>query len=73
MKITVTFDGDDAKDEALESLNGYKYKLALWDLSQYLRGRLKYEEGLSDDSYEKIEQVKEKLYEILSDYNLTLD
>ena len=40
---------------------------ALWDISQYLRTVDKYESGHT------IEQIREKFYSILSDYDINID
>ena len=42
MKITLEFKEEDA-DQALTALDGYKWKLALWDLDQLLRSIIKYD------------------------------
>ena len=51
MKITLEFKDEDA-EEALTALDGYKWKLALWDLDQYIRAEIKYNTDLTDQAYE---------------------
>lgn len=70
MKATLTFDEE---DELMDAVNGYKYKLALWDLNQYLRSEMKYNDNLTPEEYEYAEKVREKLFELINDYNLNLD
>lgn len=48
--------------------------LCLWDLKQYLRSQLKYnEEKLTSKELKIIEVVNEKLLEILEDFDINLD
>ena len=70
MKATLTFDEE---DDLLVAINGYKYKLALWDLDQYLRSELKYNDKLTPEEYDYAEKVRKKLYELLNDYNLQIE
>ena len=69
MKATLTFDEE---DDLLTAINGYKYKLALWDLDQFLRGEMKYGD-LPAEEYDYAEKVRKKLCELLNDYNLQIE
>ena len=70
MTATLTFDEE---DDLLTALQGYKYKLALWDLDQFLRGEMKYNDILTAEEYNYAELLREKLHEILNDYHIALD
>lgn len=70
MKATLTFDEE---EDLLTAINGYKYKLALWDLDQFLRGELKYNDKLTAEQYDYAEMLRDKLREILNDYNLQIE
>jgi hypothetical protein len=72
MKITLEFKDEDA-EEALTALDGYKWKLALWDLDQYLRSKIKYNPDLTEEAYEALENCKYKITILLQEYNLRLD
>ena len=72
MKITLEFKDEDA-EEALTALDGYKWKLALWDLDQYLRSEIKYNTDLTEQAYEALENCKYKITILLQEYNLKLD
>ena len=72
MKITLEFKDEDA-EEALTALDGYKWKLALWDLDQYLRSEIKYNTDLTEEAYEALENCKYKITILLQEYNLKLD
>ena len=79
MKITLEFKEEDA-DQALTALDGYKWKLALWDLDQLLRSIIKYDvsilkdnEEASQEEYEVAEKLRKEIRRILDEYNLKLD
>ena len=79
MKITLEFKDEDA-EEALTALDGYKWKLALWDLDQLLRLTTKYDASIlnhnqqaSEAEYEIAEKIREEIGRILENYNLKLD
>jgi len=79
MKITLEFKDEDA-EEALTALDGYKWKLAVWDLDQLLRSTTKYDVSLlkhneqaSEAEYEIAEKIREEIRRILGKYNLSLD
>ena len=73
-KIILEFDGTEEQDEARTALDGIKWKIAIWDLDQWLRSQIKYApDDMSDDTYKAFEECREKLREIVNDINLSLD
>lgn len=79
MKITLEFKDEDA-EEALTALDGYKWKLAMWELDQLLRLTTKYDasilnhnEQASEADYKIAEKIREEIRRILKNYNLKLD
>ena len=72
MKVTIEFN-DDEKDDLQDALDGYKWKLLVWDLNQKLRTYMKYDETITEEQYEIVEKIKKDLFELLDDYNLNLD
>jgi hypothetical protein len=78
-KITLEFDGIEEQDDARTALDGYKWKLAVWDIDQKLRETTKYgmsaikrNEAASDIECEVAEKYREIIREILEDYNLNM-
>ena len=78
--VTLKFDSIEEQDDIQSALNGYKWKLAMWDLDQELRKTTKYgQSALSRDgeasSIEQdiAERYRELLRETLSSYGLILD
>ena len=77
-KVIIEFDTFEEADEIRSALDGYKWKLAMWDLDQKLRSITKYEESLIKDSASELEQeianaMRGELRDILSSYNLNLE
>lgn len=79
MKITLEFKDEDA-EEALTALDGYKWKLAMWELDQLLRLTTKYDASIlnhnqqaNEAEYEIAEKIREEIGRILENYNLKLD
>lgn len=79
-KIILEFDGVEEQDDARTALDGYKWKLAMWDLDQLLRSTTKYDVSLlknneqaSEAEYEIAERLREEIRDILENYNLNLD
>lgn len=70
MKATITFDDE---DDLRTALDGYKWKLVAWDLDQEMRRLLKYDDTISDEKWNQVEELRTKLREIINDYNLNLD
>ena len=55
------------------ALNGAKWRGLLWDLDQYLRSELKYNDKLNGEAYDAVEKIREKLHELKNDEGLTLE
>ena len=77
MKVIIEFeDGSDA----MTALNGYKWKLAMWDLDQLLRSTVKHGASLIDknkqatsEEIDVADKLREELRQIIQDYNLYLN
>lgn len=63
---------DDQVDFNL-AVNGHKWYLLAWDLDQYFRSRLKYEEGISEQAYDAVQEARDKLRELMGDYSLSFN
>jgi hypothetical protein len=77
-KVILEFDSIEEQDEVKTALDGYKWKIAMWDLDQKLRSITKYGESLIQDSASEIEQeianaMRDELRNILNSHNLNLD
>ena len=80
MKVTLEFDGTEEQDDLQTALDGYKWKIAMWELDQRLRKTTKYGASMlsstdpaTSQEMEVADAVRESLREILNEYNLNLD
>jgi hypothetical protein len=73
MKAILEFNLPEDSSEFDSAVNGEKWSLAMWELSQWLRSQTKHAaEGMSDDTYKAFEDTRDKLYEILNEEGLKL-
>jgi hypothetical protein len=75
--ITLTFDGVEEIVEALDALNGYKWKLIVSDIDQLLRETTKHDifdgRKSTEEEYQMADRLREKIREIINDYNLNIE
>jgi len=79
-KIILEFDGIEEADDARTALDGYKWKLAMWDLDQELRSIVKYQKSIinsdkpaSGEEMDAADKIREKIREILEGYSIQLE
>jgi hypothetical protein len=79
-KIILEFDSVEEQSDARVALDGYKWKIAMWDLDQLLRGTTKYGVSISDKSKEATAaeqdmayKVRDAIREVLDEHNLNLE
>jgi len=72
-KIILEFDSFEEKDDARDALDGYKWKLAVWDLDQHLRSELKYNDKINGDVYDAFDKLREEIRSILNGYGINID
>jgi hypothetical protein len=78
--ITLTFDSIEEQDDARVALDGYKWKMAMWDLDQKLRSIVKYNSSLvthnepaTNAEIEVADKLREEIRSILNGYNINLE
>ena len=71
--MTIEFDTVEDKEEMEMCLNGSKWYLVAWELDQYFRSRMKYENDISEDTYNAVESARAKLRELMRENGLTFD
>ena len=69
IKITQEFDNE---REASNSLKSSDYWCSLFDLDEWLREEVKYNNDLSGDTYDAYDKVREKLREIMDRHGVNL-
>ena len=71
-ELILKFNEDELED-ARTALDGWKWKMAMWELDQWLRGEIKYNEKLSEETDEAYQAIRDKIREILHDSNLNIE
>jgi len=76
MEAILKFDLNDPDDkrEHERMLKSMDMHLALWDISQELRSKVKYApDSMSEDEYKAWEQAQDMFYRIINEYTINLD
>ena len=76
MKAVLEFNLDDHDDETAYTrcVKAKDMALAIWDIEQYLRGKTKHApDSMSDKTYKELQEVRQKFYLILNEYNIDTD
>lgn len=73
MKAILEFNLPDEQLEFELAVNGRKYNLILYDLSQAMRSIVKYDESKSEDYRQAVEDMRDKLYQLVNEYAVDLD
>ena len=72
-KVILEFDRVEEYDEIQEALNGWKWASVFWDLDQWLRSEVKYNENNTVAQIEAYEAVRERLREIMQEWKLNFE
>jgi hypothetical protein len=72
MKATLTFNLPEENHEYANAIDGSKMRSALWELDQWLRAKLKYEE-LTDGQYDAFKETRDELRRLLIEENIDLE
>jgi hypothetical protein len=79
-KVILEFDAVEDQEEIRSALDGYKWKLAMWDLDQWLRSTTKYGTSIinhgqeaTTEELEVAEKMREMIRRVLEEYNLNLN
>ncbi len=71
MEAILKFDLPEEADDFDNAVNGYKFKLILWEMDQHLRSITKYSED--GDKAEIAQDLRDKLREYFSEYNVSIE
>ena len=72
-KIILEFDSIEEAQDARDAIDGWKWRHSMWELDQWLRGELKYNDKLSQETYDTYDKLREKIREILNDNGLNIE
>lgn len=75
MKATITFDLNDPEDRAKHKLITHVDDIThvLWQLDEYLRRIVKYDETKHEEYKTASYDIREKLHQLLNEYGLTIE
>jgi len=75
--MILEYDCEEESDDARTALDGYKWKMAMWELDQLLRTATKHGSfELRDATSEEMDmadKVRDAIRDILNEHNLNLD
>jgi hypothetical protein len=72
MKATLTFNLPEEEHEYTNAVEGAKMRSILWDVDQWLRSKMKYEE-LSDGQFDAFKETRDHLRRLLIEENIDLE
>jgi hypothetical protein len=73
MEVIIKFSDEDSAEDARVALDGWKWKYCVSLIDQELRNKVKYDETLPADVAEAFELLRDKIRDILNDYNLKME
>jgi hypothetical protein len=72
MKAILKYNLPDEQYDFNNAINGNNLHTILEDLDEYIRGKMKYSVGLTEDQMDTYEDVRSYLHNLLDDYNINL-
>ena len=73
MEAILKFNLPDEQPEFDNAVNGWKWFVVTWELDQHLRSQLKYNDELTEEQYDALQEVRDKLWEIVNEHSLSFD
>jgi|TARA_R110000787_G_scaffold204775_1_gene315279 hypothetical protein len=74
MKAILEFNLPDDQHEFIMASEGEAMNSVIWDMDQWLRGKIKHApDSVSDDTLEAYQECRDQLHELLNLENITLD
>lgn len=76
-KVMLEFDSIEEADDARMALDGYKWKNAMWELDQLLRGATKYgsfeNREATEAERDMADKIRDAIRDIINEHNLNLE
>lgn len=74
MKATLEFNLPEDDHEFQMAIGGSKFHSVLWDMDQYLRGKIRYApDDMSEEVLNTWQHCREQLHEFMASYNVSFD
>ena len=73
-EVILKFDSVEEAEDLRSAIDGWKWKRVAWDLDQYLRNKIKYnDDSLSVEVLDALEKVREELNDLINSSQLHLE
>ncbi len=73
MKATLTFNLPEEKQDFNLAIKGSDWWYVCWQMDQYLRKKIKYDETLSEDVHTAYEDMRGVLWRMMNESNVSFD
>lgn len=75
MRAFLEFDLDtpEDRDEHRRATSATSAYICLWEVDQYFRSRIKYNDSLTDEAVAELETARAQLHDILREHGVNLD
>lgn len=73
MKATLEFNLPDDQEDFDMAVSATRMHIAMFKYDQYLRSKIKYDESLTQEAHDAYQDARDHLYQILNEYNLSID
>ena len=70
MKAKLEFNLPEDQAEFNEAINGGKWKQVVWEIQQFLRKEIKYNDKVTEEQYQAYRIVQDELYNKIAEYGL---
>jgi len=70
MKAILEFDLPEDNEEFNLAVKASAMSVVIWGINSKLRGILKYDENISDETYKMVEEIKTHLFELINENDL---
>lgn len=70
MKAKLEFNLPEDQAEFDEAINGGKWKQVVWEIQQFLRKEIKYNDKVTEEQYQAYRIVQDELYNKIAEYGL---
>lgn len=72
IRATLQFELPEDEELFQSAVDGFEYKMAIRELDDFIRNKLKYDDSLTTVRVGVYQEIRDKIYEILDDNNLTI-
>jgi hypothetical protein len=72
-KVILEYDFNEEREDMESAINGWKWKMVVWNFDQRMRAIYKYDDHHTQEVYDMLEKLREELRGMLSEEGLNLD